>query len=252
MLRERKFTLRFILDFYDAFLREPDLRKVSEALNISDKNGQLGIWIKSSKHLKLAKELADERRGKTNSLANYILGNLSSEARKVWDDIEFYIDADAPVTPRGMENLSTSIRKEIFLQALVSCSYNFSKACRIAGINRQTYEAWQTGDLSFHELVKEIQHHKKDYFENALMDLVEQKYPGAVMFVNRTINADRGYNEKLTIEHTGSVGLDISGLDLDLDTKRKILEAIRKKKQQGNVIDAEEVKSLPAPVPVEE
>ena len=248
MVRERKFPLRFILDVYDAFLREPDLRKVSQALEMPDRNGTLGVWIKHSKHLQLAKQLADERRGKNDSFQNYILGKLSPEAKKVWEDIEFYIDADAPTTPDEIQDVSVSIRKEIFLQALVSCSYNFSKACRIAGINRLTYDNWYTGDLSFHELVKEIQVAKKDFFENALMDLVEQRYPGAVMFVNRTINADRGYNEKLTIEHTGSVGVNIDGLDLDIDTKRKILEAIRKKKQNGNVIDAEEVKALPVPV----
>lgn len=249
MSRERKFSLRFILDVYDAFLREQDIIKVSEALGIPESNGTLCHWIKTNKHLKLAKELADERRGKNNSLANYILGNLSPKAKKIWAEIEFFVEADEPTTPRQMQNVSASIRKEIFLQALITCSYNFSKACRIAGINRFTYEGWSNTDIEFRELVQEIQRHKKDFFENALMDLVELRYPGAVMFVNRTINADRGYNEKLTIEHTGTVGVNIDGLELDLDTKKKLLDAIRRKKQSSSVVvDAEVVKALPEPV----
>jgi hypothetical protein len=257
MGREKKFTLRFILDFYDAFLRESDINKVSEALGIPSKNGTLHTWIKTNNHLKLAKELADERRGKNNTLANYILGNLSPKAQKIWKEIEFWIDNDEPfTTPKSMNNCSKELRQEIFLQALVRCSYNISKACLISGINRQTMELWQTSDPDFRELVQEIHRHKKDFFETALMDLVEQRYPGAVMFVNRTINADRGYSERLDINHTHTLGtgIDINQLDLDIDTRRKILEAIRVKKQKtnGNVVDVEEVKALPAPGEVEE
>jgi hypothetical protein len=257
MGREKKFTLRFILDFYDAFLRESDINKVSEALGIKSSTGQLCHWIKTNNHLKLAKGLADERRGKNNTLANYILGNLSPKAQKLWKDIEFWIESDQAInTPKQMANVSKELRQEICLQALVSCSYNISKACLIAGVNRQTFDTWFQTDPHFRELINEIHLHKKDFFENALMDLVEMRYPGAVMFVNRTINADRGYSERLDINHTHTLGtgIDINQLDLDIDTRRKILEAIRVKKQKtnGNVVDVEEVKALPAPGEVEE
>lgn len=247
---EKKFTLRFILDLYDAFLRESDLNKVAEALDVEDSH--LCVWLKQNKHLKLAKELADERRQKTNSLANYILGNLSPKALKIWKEIEFWTGSEETRgTPKQMQKVSTNIRKEIFLQALVTCSYNISRACRIAGINRQTMDTWNS-DPEFFELLQEVHRHKKDYFENALMDLVELRYPGAVMFVNRTINADRGYNERMDVNHHHTIGsgIDISQLDLDIETRKKILEAIRKKKQatnghSGEIVDVEEVKQLP-------
>lgn len=257
MGREIKITLRFLLDVYDGFLREQDIDKVSETLGIKASTGYLFTLIKKNKNVKLAKELADERRGKNNTLANYILGNLSPKAQKIWDKISFWLDNERPIqTPKELKNCSKELRQEIFLQALVSCSYNVSKACRIAGVNRYTLQTWKDTDIDFGELVEEIHRHKKDFFENALVDLVQMGYPGAVMFVNRTINADRGYNERLSIEHTHQIGsgIDITQLDLDIETRKKILEAIRKRKAtvlqanghtNGDVIDAEEVKQLP-------
>ena len=73
---------------------------------------------------------------------------------------------------------------------------------------------------------------KKNFFESSLIGLVEEGHPGAVIFANKTVNADRGYSEKLRIEHTaqGNDLIDINELELDLDTRKKILDAIRSKK----------------------
>jgi hypothetical protein len=65
--------------------------------------------------------------------------------------------------------------------------------------------------------------------------LVEERHPGAVIFANRTVNADRGYTEKMQVEHSGSVaarGYQMEDIMpyLDIDTRRKILDAIAQKK----------------------
>jgi len=252
MTRSKKFTLRFLLDLYDAFLRTPDLIKVSEALNLPAANGTLCAWIKRYPDLKMVKDLADERRQKQDTLPHYILGKLSPEARAIWNELAFWKDGDVP--GRITERIDKRLRKELFFHALINCSYNISRACELVGLGRQTMRAWQE-EPEFIELMKVIQIHKKDFFENALMDLVEVRYPGAVMFVNRTINADRGYSEKVTVEHTGQVmvGIDVSQLDLDLETRRKILEAVRRKKEmdwkgKGQIVDLEPARMLSAPV----
>lgn len=257
--RKQKFTLRFILDVYDAFLRDSHIEKVAEALDIKS-HARFFEWIKQNKHLQLAKQLADERRTKSNNLPNYILGNLSPKAKKLWQQIEFHAERDRPETPRAMLKATKALKQEIYLYALINCSYNVSKACLIAGTNRNEVMVWQR-DPNFNLLLTEIHEQKKDFFENRLLDLVEMRYPPAVLFVNRTINADRGYSEKLRIEHSGpSIGIDIDSLDLDIETRRKILAAVRKQKEKTNnnghppaeVVDVEEVKQLPESFPIED
>lgn len=233
MRKITKINLRFLLDVYDAFLREPILNKVAQALEISEIT--LFDLARKNKYVKQAKELADSRRHKDHSFKEYILGNLSPEAKKVWEKIEFWAETESYGTPAVMRNAGKRLKQEIFLYALVSSNYDLSRACRLAGVSRGGLENWNNTDAEFRSLVQEVQWYKKNFFENALMDLVEQRYPGAVLFVNRTINADRGYSEKLQVEHTGFVGtggIDLAELDLDLETKKKILEAIRRKKQK--------------------
>lgn len=248
-MREKQIDLRFLLNVYDAFLREQDINKVAEALGLNGDTGQFHKWLSRNRDLQLVKSLADERRSKRNTLPAYILGNLSPKAKRIWAQITFWLENDQHTTgtPAMMNKVSTAIRQEIFLQALLHCSYNISKACQLAGINRQTMAVWQQ-EGRFAAIMDEISQHKKDFFENALMDLVENTHPGAIMFVNKTINADRGYSETLNVNHTVTAHLDVDSLDLDLDTRRKILEAIRKKRRdKDNVVDVEEVKALPAP-----
>lgn len=243
---EQKFTLRFLIDLYDAFLREPSIEKVGHTLGVDhDHNGSLHAWLKRYPDLKMVKELADERRGNTHSMANYVLGKLSPEARKIWDQMKFWLEGEMP--EKITHNLSETLRKELFIHALIHTSYNISRACQLVGIRRDSVANWTTQDPEFRHLMLEVNETKKDFFENALMDLVEERYPGAVLFVNRTINRDRGYGEQMVVDHTGNVGvtgIDLESLDLDLETRRKILDAVRRKKAEekkvnGEVIDVE-------------
>lgn len=248
-MKETQINLRFILDVYDAFLREKDVVKVSEALGINGDTGQFCKWLQKREDLQLAKSIADERRSKRNTFPAYVLGNLSPKAQKIWRQLLFWLENDqAQGTPELMQRASTAIRQEIFIQALIHSSYNISKACQLAGINRQTMAMWQK-EGKFATLMEEVHAHKKDFFENALIDLVGMHYPGAIMFVNKTINKDRGYGEQVDINHSLNGTLDIDSLGLDLETRRKVLQAIRKQQQQkhdaDNIIDAEEVKALP-------
>jgi hypothetical protein len=43
---------------------------------------------------------------------------------------------------------------------------------------------------------------KKHFFENALIDLTIMRNPFAVVHVNKTLNRDMGYGEKIEVEHT--------------------------------------------------
>jgi hypothetical protein len=129
---------------------------------------------------------------------------------------------------------AVQLRQQLFIHALCHTGFDLSKACRMVGINRMLIEQWRR-DAEFLQLLEEVQFHKKNFFEKALIGLVAEGHPGAVVFVNRTLNADRGYSEKLEVNHSGSVGnqsFALDDLDLDLETRKKILLAIRKRNQK--------------------
>lgn len=242
-LKNGKLTLRFLIDAYDAFLRHGSMERVARILGFSSNYiGAMKLLMKRHPSLKMVKELADERRNQNDTLQKYILGNMSKEARLIWEDIHMTIEEDVPRTPAVMRHASLKLKKEIFLQALVTGSYNLSKACVVAGVSVKDYDTWGRNDPEFKMLLDEVQQHKKDFFEQKLVELCDAGHPSAIIFVNRTLNADRGYTERLQIEdgRESSANFNLNELDLDIETRKKILEAIRKLKtsqQASKVVD---------------
>jgi DNA-binding MarR family transcriptional regulator len=239
----KQVTIRLILDVYDAFLREREEKKIAAALGTTQTS--LSQWLEKFPELQEARDLAITRRASTADFAGYIYKRLTPDARKVWEEIQFWAEGSnaQDKIKTILDGRATPLRQEIFIHALVSNSFNLSEACRIACVPRATVESWRKEDLAFQQLVEEIQFHKKNLFEGALVGLVEQGNPGAIMFVNRTVNSDRGYGEKTTVDHTGTIGFRVDELQLDLDTRRKILDSI--KLREARVIDVTPVAPQP-------
>lgn len=223
-----KLTWKFLFQFYDAYSRTKNLTKVAATLGIT--NAVLEARIVRFNPLKIACEVADSYRP-LQSLSGYVFSQLSEQAQATWKEIsatKSWEEVDAIFSRR-----TKRIRQELFVYALANSSYDLSSACRMVGIRRDQLAKWRH-DLGFMQLLEEIKWHKKNFFESALVQLVEERHPGAVMFVNRTLNADRGYSEKLQVEHTGAIQneIDWNTLELDPETKRKVLEAIRKQRNK--------------------
>jgi hypothetical protein len=237
VIKGGKPKLEFILKWYDAWLRCDTIKKVMAALEVSSE--KMAYWLKYPE-LKLAKEMAQQQRGSLGTFSGYIFKTMSPEAREVWKRCQFWENCDNAYEQieRILSGHTKELRQELFLHALVRSNFDISEALRLVALPRNTFENWRFKDLGFRALVEEIQWHKKNFFEHALVDLVEQRHPAAVMFVNRTVNADRGYGEKMEFQHNLNVGVRLEELDLDIDTKRKILEAIRKKNAEKNLKDA--------------
>ncbi len=236
---KKEVTTEFLLTFYETFLREYEITKIAAALDTTP--GTLEKWIEKFPELKEARELATKRRKQTTSFTNYIFKHLTPEAKQIWENIQFWEEANGCANERIAAILSgrpTKLRQEIFIHALITYGFNLSEACRIACVPRATVEQWRKDDYEFLQLIEEIEWHKCNFFEQALVDLVAIGNPGAVLFCNRTRNADRGYTEKLQLEHTGnvSVGVDVDQLNLPIETRKQILAALREQKEQ-KVID---------------
>lgn len=237
----KKPTLKFLLDWYDVWLRESEYESVSRALEISEP--ALRRWEIKHKDLQFAKQLAFERRGKMESFSGYIFQHLSEKARAVWEQVQFWQDSGSATIKieKILNGQTIKLRQELFVHALVNSNFDLSTACRMVAVSRRTLEEWRQ-DPDFRELINEIQWHKKNFFEHALVDLVAMRHPGATVWVNKTLNADRGYGEKVEVQHSGQldVSFSIDELDLDLSTRRKILDAMHRKKDKSslpNVID---------------
>ena len=241
--------VRLLLDVYDAYLRDDDQKRVCEALNISGKT--LKKYFDKHPELAEARALAKERRASQRSMGDYILGRLSPEARKIWKEMQFWERNESAYEKieKILTGQTKELKQEIFLQALISTGYSVSDACVKSCVSRNTLEHWKNSDAAFRQLFEEVQMHKEDFYEKSLVSLVEMGVPSAVIFVNKTVNAKRGYREQVEIEHTGTtnVNFDFNQLNLPLEVKVAVLKAIRENKQQhllpeaknGHAIDVE-------------
>ena len=245
--KERQVPLEALLEYFEVLLRDPSAscQKIAAAMDISPHT--LLAWERTKPELALVRKRAEERGGSTRTFSDYVFKSLSPEAQKVWTEIKLWAehtDYQRKITVIT-SGLCKRLRQELFINALVHTNFDMSKACQMTGTPYRTLKLWREKDLEFAQLVDEIQWHKKNFFEKALLDLVEVRHPLATIFVNRTVNADRGYSEKLRVEHSTDSGFRFEDLDLDIETKKKVLEAIRKK--QAVVTAPLPRKALPAP-----
>lgn len=183
---------------------------------------------------------------------DYVYTRLPEELQDTWRQIMEWEDWGAG--PEYVANLLKDkgkvARQRLFIHALVHCNFNVSAAMAKINVSRKTYENW-VQDPEFATLMEEIEWHKCNFFEEALMDLVRAREPAAVMFVNRTKNANRGYTDKgLTVthqhNHTGIVAhvveaVPVDSLGMNFDEKLALLNRIRAAKATNNP------QALPAP-----
>jgi len=171
-------------------------------------------------------------RSREKTFGHYVFKHLSPEAQKTWKELKFWSEHSGGQVQimHILRNRGRKIRQELFIHALVSTHYDTSRALSMTGLAKSTLDHWVKQDFHFSQLMDEIQWHKKNFFEKAMMDLVADRNPLATVWVNKTVNADRGYSEKIQVQHSiADAGFTFEELDLDADTRRKVLDAIRKR-----------------------
>lgn len=199
----------------------------------------------------------------TGKFLNYVYKQLPGELQALWEEI-VNIHEDQTVTKK-FDKIEALLRKKgkrarqhLFIHSWVMSNFNASEACRKVNISRATFQNWME-EANFRDLIDEVHFHKKNFVEGGLMSLIEQGDTSATIFANRTLNRDRGYNEKVEVEHTHQHSIATFNVEQVLDrvnaaAKREILQAIRDIKgekalpaiagqsaedETGEVIDAE-------------
>jgi len=180
------------------------------------------------------------RRDKTASFEDYVYRRLSRDLRLTWNRI-----CKLDKKKNGLEKIEAildrkgkRVRQELFLHAWISGNFSISEALRKVNISRMTLERWKKDDPEFAKLVKQIPWYRKNFFEDALSGLVAGGDSGAIIFVNRTYNRDRGYNEKYEVDMSlsGEIDQNVMSVDmmkLPLETRKTILKSLRKQNSNG-------------------
>ena len=89
-------------------------------------------------------------------------------------------------------------------------------ALRSTGLSRQTYEKWMRSNPSFRKAVSAVLDVKKDFAEKRLLALVERGEIAPTIFVNRTLNKDRGYAESLAGGGASGESLSLAALKTEI------------------------------------
>jgi len=161
---------------------------------------------------------------------------LRPELRELWEEINACEQETNGIQriEAIFEGRGDHVRQHLFLYALTAYNFNMNKACRSVGISHHTLNRWIEEDHRFPELLDDIHWYKKNYYENALIGLVQSGDTAAILFVNKTINRDRGYGEKVDVNVKGRIDhahvhVNVDELDLPLETRKQILQAMREK-----------------------
>lgn len=163
----------------------------------------------------------------------YVFDHLSPKLQKVWNDINACQDLPNAVerTEALLGHHGIRARQHLFLYALTQSMFNVSQALRKLCIARKTYDDWRYNDPDFASLMQEIHWHKDNFFESAFIGRVVAGDTHAIIHAAKTKLRHRGYNDKIEIEHTGTVQhehtVSIADLDLDVATRRAVLQALR-------------------------
>jgi hypothetical protein len=214
-------------------------------------------WLKKYPYLQVALNEARNinKPNRAETFIEYVHARLSPEGMEIWDKINAW--EQEPNSTKRIFNLLESqgkqMRQHLFLHALVSSNFNPSEACRRVCIAKKTLMKWTQTDLEFNQLMQEIDWHKKNFLEGGLFKLVEEGDTIATIFANKTQNRDRGYDERQTIEVKGSIhhthSIDIDSLNLSLEVRRAILEAINLREEALRLSTTEQdfIPRLPTP-----
>jgi hypothetical protein len=202
----------------------------------------MSAWKKKYPELVYALEKArsTKKAQEENTFQEYVYARLPNDLQQLWDKIAYWFEH-----ANGYERITailsgqtTRARQYLWIHAMVSCNFNASDACHRVCVSRKELIQWETEE-EFTALMDELQFHKQNFVEGALMDLTAMRNPVAVTFANKTLNKNRGYSEKLHVEHNHSGTIihkhahiiSVDKLNLPFDVRCQLLDAVRGAKQ---------------------
>lgn len=181
---------------------------------------------------------------KPEKFFDYVYRQLPDELLPVWNRV-VRLDQDRKnglPTRRHLQNLLSPYNDELvqhlWLHAFVHHSFSASDACSCLGLPQSTVARW-AADPHFKTLIDQLHVHKKDFFESALIKLVAAGDPQAVIFVNKTVNRDRGYGERSEVEVRRTSYSRVETLNLSDAALKELKAALDAKATAARVVELE-------------
>ena len=116
-------------------------------------------------------------------------------------------------------------RKADFLEIFQNNMCIVASSCRKAGITRQTFYEWRREDAEFAAKCEDIEELQKDMAEASILKQIKEGNTTMTIFYAKTKMKDRGYTEKVELEHHTERVLDFSRLtDKELLQYNELLE----------------------------
>lgn len=183
----------------------------------------------------VAYALQKGREKSVTSFEDYVYESLSPEMRELWEKIEVFDGHrdGRELIEKLLENQGKTVRQNLWLHAMIFTRFNASEACRLVNVSYPTIREWKLKDPAFKQLLDEVQWHMKNFFEGSLTQQVAAGNILAVLFANRTVNKDRGYDERVKLEVSGRIDhahyhyVAVDRLKLKMETRVELLEAMR-------------------------
>lgn len=97
--------------------------------------------------------------------------------------------------------LETRQKKVNFLVAMIICRLNITRARLIAGVDNGELQSWRQGDRFFKSVEASLYDDILDLAEEKLHEAVADGDMKAVTFILRTKGRNRGYVEKVEMDH---------------------------------------------------
>lgn len=237
--RKSKYRLPMAFTIYELARSGVSEKDIAGTLGIS--HAGLQKWKQKYQSVREALEQgkAIKKANQSNGdLYDFIAGRLPEDLYDLWNEL---LEADDdPNAISRLEKLielhGKSARQRLFLHALLHFNFDVGRACRFVNINRNIFLGWKTQDPDFARLIDEVTELKGDFYEHALVRMVRQGIPAAVIHANKTYNAKRGYGTKVELNVSGQINhthsIKVSELGLPLDVRVKMLEAIREQRKE--------------------
>ena len=110
-------------------------------------------------------------------------------------------DTNRPVRKKKMTKKE---KKEAMIEVLSNQLGIVMIACRQVGISRETHYKWVKEDPKYAKDVNDTKFDVKDFGEHLLLKQMKEGNGALIWNFNKTRNRDRGYGEKVELEHTGN------------------------------------------------
>ena len=240
-MAKTKWKNKFYVDIYRLAAQGMTDSEIAKTLGISA--GRIAGWKEEKPTVKYAMEQARDKKSSVEDYIGYVYDKLPDNLKQLWDKIRAV--EDEPNAIRRMEAMLTEggkyARMHLFLYALTASNFNPSRALSAVNIRLKELKNWVHNEPGFADLMDEMKEHKKNFAEEALFKLVRKGDPNAVIFVNKTLNKDRGYaDNKQVVEHIGKIDhthehrhlIDLDKLNLTFEVRKAILEAVRLKRKE--------------------